>query len=404
MNTFVRTFTLLMLLLLPACKSTTTSVEDGGIDGATHADGDASVVEDASSDATIDADTHARTTTIHVHYPAGSHTISIRGSAGPLNWSSGLAFVSGANDTWTFTTTEVTGDAEWKPLLDDATWSRGPNYHVRAGTTVDVYPHFTTVNGAYSRAFDFASTTLNNSRGIWIYEPPTYLENSTAHFPVVYMHDGQNLFDPSAAFGGNTWQVADAMDTGAEDGTIAEAIVVGIENNSDRISEYTPVADPTDGGGNGDAYLRMIINELKPRIDHDYRTISDRGHTTMIGSSLGGLITAYAGVVHGDVFGNVGVMSPSTWWDNNWLLGEVPMTPTAHGMRPDCVYVDSGDSGTSNDDVTQTAMLADAYRALGYQNGVTFDYVVQAGGQHSEVYWAMRLPGTFRFLLGPRGQ
>jgi len=92
-------------------------------------------------------------------------------------------------------------------------------------------------------------------------------------------------------------------------------------------------------------------------------------------------------------------MSPSTWWDNDWLIGDVATTKAT--PRPIKVYVDSGDSGASNDDVTETKTLADQYRTLGYRDGTSFDYVVQAGGQHNEVYWAQRLPGALAFLLGP---
>ncbi len=340
-------------------------------------------------------------TTLRVHYPAGSHTVTLRGSVAPWSWDAGAAMTPGPDDTWTLTTTAVTAPFEYKPLLDDATWSLGPNYKGTPGATLDIYPRFTQQTGQYTRAYDFTSQILGNTRGIWIYLPPTYLENTRAFMPVVYMHDGQNLFDPAYAFGGNTWQADQAMDTGANDGSIAEAILIGIENTADRMSEYTPVPDPTQtpSGGDGEKYLQMIVQELKPKIDHDLRTVPDRAHTFMIGSSLGGLISAYAGVAHADVFGNVGAMSPSTWWDNDWLVGDVGTTPAS--PRPLRVYVDSGDSGPSNDDVTDTASLAAEYQSIGYLKGATLDYVVQAGGQHNEIYWAQRLPGALAFLLGP---
>jgi predicted alpha/beta superfamily hydrolase len=339
-------------------------------------------------------------TVIRVHYPAGSHTISLRGANAPYNWTTGVSMTpGGGGNTFVLATSAITAPMEWKPLLDDATWSRGPNYKVSPGQTLDVYPHFTQVQGTWSRAYDFPSTVLGNTRGIWIYLPPTYIENTLASMPVVYMHDGQNLFDPAAAFGGNTWKVPQTMDAAAEDGSIAEAIIVGPENTADRINEYTPVPDPMNGGGKGDLYLKMMETELKPKIDGSMRTLPDRANTIMIGSSLGGLITAYAGVVKSDVWGKVGVMSPSTWWDNNWLIGEVAMTKPAPA-RPLSVYLDSGDSGTSNDDVTQTAQLHGQYVTDGYVDGATVKYVVQAGGQHSEIYWAQRLPGALAFLLG----
>jgi hypothetical protein len=251
------------------------------------------VAEASAGDAPPEAG--AAVTTIRIHYPAGTHALAIRGSVAPWSWNTGVPMSSGPSDTWSVTTTTATTAFEFKPLLDDTTWSLGPNYKGTPGATLDVYPHFTQMAGQYSRAYDFTSTILANTRGIWIYQPPTYIENSRAHMPVLYMHDGQNLFDPAAAFGGNAWMVGRTMDAGAADASIAEAIVIGIENTADRINEYTPVADPQNGGGKGDLYLNMIIQELKPRVDSEMRTLPDRLHTSMMGSSLGGLISAYAG-------------------------------------------------------------------------------------------------------------
>ena len=242
---------------------------------------------------------------------------------------------------------------------------------------------------------------LGNTRAVWVYLPPTYLENARARFGVVYMHDGQNLFDPQLAFGGNPWWVQRAIDAAAATGSFAEAIVVGPESTADRIGEYTPTRDPAyPGSGKGPLYVKMLVDELKPRVDAELRTLPDRDHTAILGSSLGGLISCYAGVVKPEVFARVGAMSPSTWWDNRVLFTFVAQTAVA--PRPLRVYLDSGDSGPSSDDVVNTTQLAGAYRAQGYVDGVTLEHVVQAGATHSEVYWAQRLPEALRFLLGPR--
>ena len=342
-------------------------------------------------------------TTVRVHYPAGSHSIALRGSVAPWSWDTGAPMTAGPNDTFTLTSKAITSAFQFKPMLDDATWSLGPNYNGVPGGTVDVYPRFTQVAGTWSLAYQFTSTILGNTRGIYVYLPPTYLENTLASMPVVYMHDGQNLFDPAASFDGQTWQVPQAMDAAAMSGDdSAEAIVVGASTTPLTASPSTrrsPTRRQSPSGGDGDAYLQMIVEELKPHVDQTLRTIPDRDHTTMIGSSLGGLITAYAGVTHADVFGQVGALSPSTWWDSDWLLGDVGKTPAS--PRPLRVYVDSGNAGPSRDDVTQTRKLAAEYRTLGYKEGTTLDYLVQNGGQHSETYWAERLPGTLAFLLGP---
>lgn len=106
----------------------------------------------------------------------------------------------------------------------------------------------------------------------------------------------------------------------------------------------------------------------------------------------------YAGVHHADVFGFIGALSPSTWWDDRMILGEVAAMP---GVRPLRIYVDSGNAGPSNDDVENTAALAQSLRDVGYQDGATLKYVMQAQAQHSEIYWAQRAPAALAFLLGP---
>ena len=409
------TFVLVPVVFI-ACSSASTSslgqaTGDGGpsstADGGSSPGSDAAAPNDAGSDARDAAsdgsivDAGAAKTTFRVHYPAGTHHLTLRGSAGPLDWTHGLALTAGANDTWTYATDLITAAIDFKPMLDDATWSRGPNYHALPGQTVDIYPHFVTTAGSYSRRWPaFTSTVLASTRGIMVYLPPSYDENTTAHFPVLYMHDGQNLFDASTAFGGNEWKVDETMNAGAEDGTIREAIVVGVENTADRINELTPTYDAgTGAGGKADLYLKMIVTEIKPMVDLALRTMPARESTAMMGSSLGGLVSAYAGVRSADTFGIVGAMSPSTWWDNRMILGEVATMPT-RSSRPALVYVDSGDSGASSDDVVNTADLAAKYRSVGYVDGSTLKYVVQAGGQHNEIYWSQRLPAALAFLLG----
>lgn len=340
----------------------------------------------------------AASATVVVHYPAGwGHHISLRGSGGGLSWSRGTDARWSAGDEWRLSL-PLAGAAQLKPLFDDAAWAIGPNWTLAPGQTLDVWPHFFNDAGTLTTRDGWWSNRLQNARTIWVYLPPSYAENAGERFPVVYMHDGQNLFVDSASFSGVSWNVAGAMDLGARDGTIHEAIVIGVDNNGDRLNEYTPVADPQYGGGNAGAYLGFLADELKPAIDSQYRTLSDRGSTAIIGSSLGGLASAYAGLARAETFGLIGVMSPSTWWDNDWIIGAVAGTRAVY-QKPVRAYVDSGDSGPSSDDLTQTAQLAQAYRGIGW---VQVGYVVQKGGQHGEEWWRERVPGALGFLLGAR--
>jgi predicted alpha/beta superfamily hydrolase len=183
---------------------------------------------------------------------------------------------------------------------------------------------------------------------------------------------------------------------------VHEAIIVGIENTPDRLSELTPVPHPDDGGGQGDRYLDFVQNELKPEIDRQLRTFPDTDHTGMIGSSLGGLISACAGATRSDVFGRIGAMSPSTWWDNFYIIDE--------GSRPRDVRrrsTSTAETAAPPRTKSPTAQLADSYRQI----GVSLDCCTgrrcrtapggQHGGQHSEVYWRQRVPGALSTLLGP---
>ncbi|MGD0526812.1 MAG: alpha/beta hydrolase-fold protein [Polyangiaceae bacterium] len=381
----------------------------------------------------------AGTAVVRVHYPAGSHSIVVRGSAGGLNWTAG-ASMSAAGDTFTYTLSGVTATVEWKPLLDDATWAIGPNYHVAPGAVVDVWPHFTTMTGTVSTLItDFHSTVLNDDRAIYAYLPASYAENTDATYPVVYMHDGQNLWAalPQLAFSG-TWNVDTTFDTASQTGacsasglvgwgaqplggtattcngdadcgtagdceTFPEAIVIGVANDANRVYEYTPTVDPTETSlgpaGGADQYIQMLVTELKPQIDSMLRTRPDVNSTLMAGSSLGGLVTAYAGLKRPDVYGRIAALSPSTWWDSDVIVTDVMGTGAAPD-RPLVVYVDSG-QGTV-DDESDTDELASAYLALGYVNDVNFRHVIQPGAQHNETYWAERFPGAMQLVLGTR--
>ncbi len=419
----MRTLALNFIVVVSACGGGSSAL---GVDASGGADAP------ASSDAAVTS----TAATIRVHYPASTHAVAIRGSGGGLSWTAGAA-TTAAGNIYSYAVTGLTAPIEWKPLLDDATWARGPNYHLAPGATVDVWPHFTATQGeVVTQIADFHSATLGNDRAIYAYLPASYGENTDATYPVVYMHDGQNLWAamPQLAFSG-TWNVDTAFDAASEQGacssptlagwsaqplgaaptlctgdgdcgaggtceTFPEAIVIGVANTSGRIYEYTPTTDPsTPGGGGADLYLTMLVQELKPAIDAQLRTRPDLASTSLVGSSLGGLVTAYAGLKHPDVFSRLGEISPSTWWNADVIVADVQGMSTAT-VRPAIIYVDSG-QGTA-DDEADTDQLAQMYLSLGYVDGTSFRHVIQPGAQHSETYWAQRLPGALQLLLGAR--
>lgn len=159
-------------------------------------------------------------------------------------------------------------------------------------------------------SLEFESEKLDTLKKIWIYLPESY-PNSEKKYPVIYMHDGQNLFDRETSYVGE-WEVDESLDSLKN----PETIIVGIEHGGNkRIDELTPYPHDKYGGGKADAYLGFIVEELKPHIDSTYRTYTGRENTGIFGSSLGGLVSFYAALKYPDTFGMIGVFSPSFWFN-----------------------------------------------------------------------------------------
>ncbi|MFN7134895.1 MAG: alpha/beta hydrolase, partial [Myxococcales bacterium] len=305
--------TLLFALLLAACAEGTGDAapdasdgpaDAGFVDGGTGAGDagrfDAGAVDAGGTDAGAAdggaGDAGLGPARVVVHYDVGfGRRITLRGSAAPLSWTAGYETTWTEGNQWV-ATLDVAEPVELKPLIDDTKWAEGPNWKVAPGQTVDVWPYFNHTAGAVTKWIDWSNPSLGNTRPVWVYTPPSYSENAAQRYPVVYMHDGQNLFYDSMAFGGTSWNVQGAMDKGIADGTIREALVIGVGNTSARINEYTPVEDSRyAGSGKGDVYLQAVISDLKPKVDAAFRTQAGPANTAIAGSSLGGLISSHAG-------------------------------------------------------------------------------------------------------------
>ncbi len=231
------------------------------------------------------------------------------------------------------------------------------------------------------------SPQLRNHRPIVVYLPEGYWQNSLRQYPVVYMQDGQNLFDPAASYAGVTWSAAVAAESLADIGR--QPIVVGIYHGGRRrIREYNPFSNWRNG--RGASYARFVAETVKPMIDNAFRTLPGREHSAILGSSMGGLISLYAYYVHDEVFGRCGAMSPSLWVAGGAILKMAPAPRLAGGR----IYVDNGDQEPG------AQRLVHHLEQAGYAPGRTLRYVVGAGEGHTEAAWARRLPGALRFLLG----
>jgi len=243
---------------------------------------------------------------------------------------------------------------------------------------------------------DFYSPELGNKRDIIIYLPPDY-ETSNERYPVLYMHDGQNIFDASTSFSGVEWGADETAEDLIKKGLIRPIIIVGIYNTgAERINEYSPWVDSNYGGGKGESYAKFIVNTLKPYIDEHFRTLPDRENTAILGSSMGGLISLYIGFEYNDVFSKVGAMSPSVWFADRRL---VEYMKTAEVKDFTMIYIDMGTAEGSKPEV----YLNDArelYKILLGKQNLDVMYLEDRGAPHSESAWARRFPEALLYFFG----
>jgi predicted alpha/beta superfamily hydrolase len=245
----------------------------------------------------------------------------------------------------------------------------------------------------------FPSSYLSTPRDIIVYLPAGYTD--TARYPVFYLQDGQNLFDPATAFAGQDWQADMIADDLIASGEIEPILMVGVYNTGvRRVSEYTPTREPGRGkGGKGDRYAQMLARELKPFIEQEYRAKKSAVDTAVGGSSLGALVSLEAGLLYPRVFGKLAVMSPSVWWDQRSILEMVRLYKAP--VRPR-IWLDTGteEGEFPQQVVADTRLLRDSLKEKGWREGVDLSYVEIAGAAHNERAWGARLGGVLRYLFG----
>jgi predicted alpha/beta superfamily hydrolase len=244
---------------------------------------------------------------------------------------------------------------------------------------------------------EFVSRLVPEHHDLVVYLPPSYQANGNRRFPVLYMQDGQNLFDPETSFiKGNYWRLGETADALASAGEIEPLMIVGIYNSGvKRLDEYTPVEDKRLGGGHADDYGRMLVQELKPFIDAQYRTLPAAENCGLGGSSLGGLVTLYLGLQYPLMFSRLAVMSPSIWWRNRTIL----KTVAAMRQKPDLrIWLDMG-TNESAKGLADARLLRDALIGKAWQLGEDLAYCEAEGAEHTESAWAERVGPMLKFLF-----
>jgi predicted alpha/beta superfamily hydrolase len=244
----------------------------------------------------------------------------------------------------------------------------------------------------------FAMPQLQRTRRIWLYLPPDYA-TSSKRYPVIYMHDGQNVFDAATSFAGE-WGVDETLDSLHATGDWG-AIVVAVDHaGGQRINEYSPW--PTRfGNGDGAAYVDFLVRTLKPWIDARYRTMPGRLHTAIAGSSMGGLISFYAALKHPDVFGRAGIFSPAFWIAPAAYDFAARYQPSLPDQR---FYIISGAQEVAAGEQAgvyqrDQQRMVEKLVSTGIKAESELIARIAADGTHSEWFWRREFPAAYRFLF-----
>lgn len=248
----------------------------------------------------------------------------------------------------------------------------------------------------------FKSIYLQNERDVIVYVPPGYDEEPDRTYPVLYLHDGQNLFDGRTSFvAGRTWMVREHADEAIATGEVEPLVIVGIYNTGDRrLAEYTHEYNWQLGGGEAEKYGDLLTRELMPWIADRYRVRGDRESTGMGGSSLGGLVTLYLGLRYPQIFGRLALLSPSVWWNHKSILGYLNEHAPQLWERPR-LWLDVGDREGQRT-LRDVEHLARRLKANGWQPGETMHFEMVHDGTHDEASWSGRVRPMLRFLFPAR--
>ena len=238
-----------------------------------------------------------------------------------------------------------------------------------------------------------------HARTVSVWLPPGYELDPDRRYPVFYMHDGQNLFDPHTAFAGNPWWADEVAEREVRAGRVPPVIIVGVANTPARLDEYGPRRGTDDARD----YGRFLVEEVVPFVNRTYRTLGGPEHTAVGGSSMGGLISLHLCKWHPSVFGKCAALSPSLWWDREYFLRNVAVS--CAWLNRCRVWLDVGEyEGASAEGcaatMRRTARLARLFERHGLRAGEQFVYAEVPGGGHNEGSWGARFDRVLRFLFG----
>jgi len=261
-----------------------------------------------------------------------------------------------------------------------------------------------TLTGNIKRHPGFPSKILGNRRDVLVYLPRGYRRLSRRRYPVLYLHDGQNVFDAATSFSGVEWSVDETAERLIKESLIEPLIIVAVANTGEeRIHEYAPTRGVIDAKakrkkhskGLARNYGHFLIDELKPYIDRKYRTNPDPEFTGLGGSSLGGLVTLAIGILYPHAFSRLMVMSPSIWWDDFAIYR---LVDSIEQKPPVKIWLDTG---TAEPGWEQARELLKRLVEKGWKFQKDLQYMEAQSANHSEAAWAARVEPALRFLFPP---
>jgi predicted alpha/beta superfamily hydrolase len=261
-----------------------------------------------------------------------------------------------------------------------------------------------TLTGNIKRHRAFPSKILGNRRDVLVYLPRGYRRLFRRRYPVLYLHDGQNVFDSATSFSGVEWGVDEAAERLIKENLIEPLIIVAVANvDEERVHEYAPTPGVIDAkakrkkrsNGLARKYGHFLTDELKPYIDRKYRTNPGAEFTGLGGSSLGGLATLAIGILYPEVFGRLMVMSPSIWWDDFAIYRLVDSIEQKPPLK---IWLDTG---TAEPGWEQARELLNRVVEKGWKLHKDLQYMEAQGAGHSEAAWAARVEPALRFLFPP---
>lgn len=360
------------------------------------------------------------TVTVPHATPDGS-AICISGNMPELgNWDPGaIKLTRGDGDHWTIMLEVPKGAnlefkftrSNWETVEKDASGNEMENRKLTADhdTTMtlsvfrwrDEAEKQSTRTGDIHEHGNFESKVLGNKRSLWVWLPPGYNDDVNKKFPVIYMQDGQNLFDDKTAYAGE-WKMDEAGQFLIENNVTQKFIIVGVSSTADRIAEYTPHPDPKEGGGKAADYAKFLLEEAKPFVDKTYRTLPDGPHTFVGGSSLGGLVSLYLVQTQPQNFGGAIVMSPSLWWNDHELIKTIEKD--AKGFKGKKLWIDIGTKESDNESSAQVYVadvqrLQKALEKAGLKADKDFVELEAKDAPHNESAWSARIGDALKFIF-----